>query len=180
MCNRTLVIGQLAEPIKNMSRIQIAQLHTRRKLWIGYGLRVVRCHGYGLRVVRCQSVLTVVMKLRTESNSTQNTNAAVALAFEEMHTPYASGRTTCVHFGNAYQRKEVEETIEQKKSSSQTMRAFLSQYSSGFRDCVFWGVLRPSPTFLRTLYASLPWFCVELDFYAYFSQKCALTRRLQM
>ena len=32
--------------------------------------------------------------------------------------------------------------------------------------------------FLRTLYASLPWFCVELDFYAYFSQTFALRRAL--
>ena len=32
--------------------------------------------------------------------------------------------------------------------------------------------------FLRTLYTSLPWFCVQLDFYAYHTQKFALTRPL--
>ena len=32
--------------------------------------------------------------------------------------------------------------------------------------------------FLSTLYASLPWIFVQLDFYAYHTQKCALTRPL--
>ena len=37
------------------------------------------------------------------------TQPAVALAFEEMRTPYASGREVCVQkFVNAYQRKETE------------------------------------------------------------------------
>ena len=43
-----------------------------------------------------------------------------------------------------------------------------------FTSCFVWDVLRPSH-FLRTLYASLPWFCVQLDFYAYSMQKFALT-----
>ena len=32
--------------------------------------------------------------------------------------------------------------------------------------------------FLRTLHASLPRFCVQLEFYAYYTRKCALTRPL--
>ena len=67
---------------------------------------------------------------------------AVALAFEETHTPYASGREICVQkFGNVYQRKEQEKWMLHFKStfgikfikrfneikcSSQTMRASLS------------------------------------------------------
>ena len=63
---------------------------------------------------------------------------AVALAFEEMHTPYASGREK---FGNVYQWKEIEKQMLHFKStfttefikrfsevicSSQTMHTFLS------------------------------------------------------
>ena len=44
--------------------------------------------------------------------------------------------------------------------------------------CVVWDVLRPSRCFLRMLYASFPWFCLQLDFYAYHMQKFPLTRPL--
>ena len=47
-----------------------------------------------------------------------------------------------------------------------------------FPPCFVWDVLRPSPVLLRTLYASLPSFRVQLDFYAYYTQKFALTRPL--
>ena len=43
---------------------------------------------------------------------------------------------------------------------------------------VVWDVLRPRPIFLRTAYALLPWFCVQLDFYAYYTQKFALMQPL--
>ena len=72
----------------------------------------------------------------------------VTLAFEEMRTPYRSGQDICLQiFGNAYQRKYVQKWMTHFKSTfttrfikrfskikcSQTMRAFLSQYSSAFR-----------------------------------------------
>ena len=99
--------------------------------------------------------------------------AAVALAFVELRTPYASEWEICVQkFGNAHQRKEKGKRMTHFKSTSctgfikrfsevkccsQAMRAFLSKYSS---------VIRPRPIFLRTPCASLPWFCVQLDFHA--------------
>ena len=73
---------------------------------------------------------------------------AIALAFEEMRTPYASGWEICIQkFGNAYQRKEIEKRMAHFKSTfttwfikrfseikcSQTTRAFLSPYSRAFR-----------------------------------------------
>ena len=66
------------------------------------------------------------------------------------------------------------------KCCSQTMRALLSQYSCAFRDRlprVVWDVFRLNPA-LRTLYASLPWFCIRLDFCAYYTQEFALKRPL--
>ena len=47
-----------------------------------------------------------------------------------------------------------------------------------FGSCVVWDVLRPSHCFLHMLYASFPWFCLQLDFYAYHMQKFPLTRPL--
>ena len=68
----------------------------------------------------------------------------VALAFEQMRTPYASGLETCVrNLGNAYQQKQIEKR--------------LTHFQSTFPQ---------SPAFLRRPYASLPWFCVQPDFYA--------------
>ena len=91
-------------------------------------------------------------------------------------------------FGNAYQRREIEnrmthfestfttgfiERFSEIKCSSKTMRAFLSQYS------LVPSVNIPETRFLRRgLYASLPWFCVQQDFYAYHTQTFALTRPL--
>ena len=63
------------------------------------------------------------------------------------------------------------------KCCSQTMCAFLSQYSRAFRDGSLMRVETES-RFLRTPYALLPWFCVQLHFYAYYAQKFALTRPL--
>ena len=122
---------------------------------------------------------------------------AVALAFEEMRTPYASGREICVQkFGNAYQRNE--------RDSAKWMARFKSTFATitqvsdileccsqtrfpfTILACLPWSFascsLRPVETefrFLRTLYAWLPWFCVQLDFYAYHTQKFALTRPLE-
>ena len=46
---------------------------------------------------------------------------AVTLAFEEMRTPYASGREICVQkCGNAYQRKEIEKRMTHFKSTFTT------------------------------------------------------------
>ena len=43
--------------------------------------------------------------------------SAVALAFGEMRTPYASGRELCEQkFGNVYQRKEIEKQMTHFKS----------------------------------------------------------------
>ena len=97
----------------------------------------------------------------------------------------ASRREICVQkFGNAYQREWIEKRMTHFKStftsgfikrfgeikccSSQTMRAFLSQDSRAFRERLLISSLRRVETmthFLRMPYASLPWFCVKLDFY---------------
>ena len=112
---------------------------------------------------------------------------AVALAFEEMHTPYASGREICVQkVGNAYQWKEIEKRMTNFKSTSQRSKMFCANdarfpftYSCMFRDrlrhVLFETCWDRVPFFLRTLYASLPRLCVQLDFYAYYTQKFALT-----
>ena len=86
----------------------------------------------------------------------QINKSAVALAFEEVRTPYTSGWEICKQkSGNAYQRKGTRKQMTHLKSTfttvffkrlsgvkcrSQTMRAFLSKYLS---------VLRPSLVFLR-------------------------------
>ena len=41
------------------------------------------------------------------------------------------------------------------------------------------GRFKTEARFLCTPYASLPWFCVQLDFYAYYTQKLPLTRPLR-
>ena len=106
--------------------------------------------------------------------------AAVALAFDEIGTPSASGRETCVQkFENAYQRKEIEKPLTHFKSifttrfikrfsqikfSMQTIRAFLSHTRvCSVIVCVMfsWRRVEIESRFLRTLYASLPWFCVQ-------------------
>ena len=62
------------------------------------------------------------------------------------------------------------------------MRAFLSQYSRAFRDHFprVYSLRRveTESRFMRTLYASLSWFCVQLDSYSWYTQKFALTRPL--
>ena len=65
--------------------------------------------------------------------------SVVALAFEKMRTPYASGRERCVlKFGNAYWRNRKTNGAfqfrEMLKCFSQTMRVLLSKYSRAFRD----------------------------------------------
>ena len=94
----------------------------------------------------------------------RNSPSAVALAFEEMRTPYASGREIFVQkFGNAYRRNS--ETIKwcfskaplsPSNDSSQrnigTMPAFLSQYLIACLpwssvSCVVWEVSRLNPGF---------------------------------
>ena len=45
-----------------------------------------------------------------------------------------------------------------------------------FASCVVWEVFETEFRFLRTPYDSFPWFCVQLYFYAYHTQKFALTR----
>ena len=99
----------------------------------------------------------------------------------DAYTPYASGRENCVQkFGNAYQRKQIEKRMPHFKStfttkfikrfseikcSSQTMRAFLSHTRAcSVIVCVIFCLRRVKCRFLRTLYASRPWFCVQLHF----------------
>ena len=83
------------------------------------------------------------VSIRTPAISGPVLQTAVALAFEEMRTPYASGREICGKiFGNAYQRKEIEKRMPHFEStfttefikrfskiqfSSQTIRVFLSK-----------------------------------------------------
>ena len=84
-------------------------------------------------------------------------HTAVALTFEEMRTPYASGRNICVQkFGNAYQRKEIEKR----------MPHFV----------FVWDLLRPSRVFfcVRCTHR-FPWFCVHLDFYVLYAEICVNT-----
>ena len=68
--------------------------------------------------------------------------SAVALAFEEMHTLYASGQQIRVQkFRDAYQRREI----------GKQMLYF----------CMFClRLVETESRFLHMLYASLPWFCV--------------------
>ena len=46
-----------------------------------------------------------------------------------------------------------------------------------FASCLVWDMLRSS-RFLHTLYTSPSWFCIQLDFFVYYTQKFALTRPL--
>ena len=94
---------------------------------------------------------------------------AVALAFEEMRTPYASGREVCVQkFGNAYQRKEIEKRMTHFKSIFQIQwnkmffandARFPFTYLCMFCDHLGYVLFETCwdrvPLFLRTLYASL-------------------------
>ena len=85
---------------------------------------------------------------------------AVALAFEEMRTPYASGREICVQkFGNAYQRKEIEKRMPHFKTNkmffvNDTRFPFtqLAYVPWSFASWFVWDVFRPSPVF-GVLYA---------------------------
>ena len=110
---------------------------------------------------------------QTSSNQSlqrsRSTITAVALAFEEMRTPFASGRENllkkqfagkCVpakrnrKTNDAFQKHldhRVHRTI-QRKCCSQTMHAFRSQYPRAFRDRLPL-VLRPSP--------ALAWRCTH-------------------
>ena len=51
----------------------------------------------------------------------------------------------------------------ERKCSSRTMQAFPSNTSMSF--------FETESRFLRALYASLPWFCVQLEFYAYYTHE---------
>ena len=111
---------------------------------------------------------------------------AVALTFEEMRTSYASGREICIQeLGNTYQRKEIEKGMPHFKSIFQIQRNktfFANDALFPVTVCSVIGCVmcwdRAPFSFLRTLYASLSWFCVQLDFYVYYTQKFALTRPL--
>ena len=124
-------------------------------------------------------------------------SSVVALAFEEMRTPYASGRGICVQkFGNVYQWKEIDKQMLHFKStfttkfikrfseikcSSQIMHAFLShtRMFQLFASCFVWDVLGPSPVLFCVciLHTSLPWFSIQLHFYEQYmyTQKFAST-----
>ena len=64
---------------------------------------------------------------------------------------------------------------------SEILKCFLQMMRASFTilTCLPWSfascVVETEFRFLRTLYASLPWFCVQLDFYAYYTQKFLLT-----
>ena len=124
--------------------------------------------------------------------------APVALSCEEMRTPYASGREICVQrFGSALPTKinretndafqthlhnRVHQTIQGNNSFANDARfpftIMLAYLPWSFASRVLWDVLRPSPAFcVRCTY------CVHdvaymLELYAYYTQKCALTRPL--
>ena len=115
---------------------------------------------------------------------------AVALAFEEMRTSYASGREICVQkFGNAYQRKKIEKWMPHFNSTFQIQwnkmffandARFPFTYSRMFRDHshhVLFETCWDSHVFLHTLYASLPilW---TARFFVYYTQKFVLTQPL--
>ena len=116
-------------------------------------------------------------------------------------TIYTSGRAS--FWGDAYivrkwtgnLRTRIRKCVPTKRSretnasfqfskicSSQTMRAYLSYTGvCSVIVCVMFCLRRVETEdrfFLRTLYASLPWICVQRDFYAYCTQKFALTRPL--
>ena len=60
------------------------------------------------------------------------------------------------------------------------MLSFHSTYVPSVIVCLISSLRRVATEarFVSTLYASFPWFCVQLDFYAYYTQKFALTRSL--
>ena len=109
-----------------------------------------------------------------------------------MRTPYASEREICVQkFGNAYQRNGETDSKAPLPPSNDSAKYWnvRKRFALSFHNTrvpnVIVGLMcslrrvETEPRFLRTLYASLPWFCVQLDFYAYCTQKFALRRPLQ-
>ena len=98
----------------------------------------------------------------------------VALAFEEMCTPYASGQEVVYKkFGNTYQRKEIEKWMPHFQSTFTTK--FIKWFSKlgvllkwcrlsfhilayvpwSFASCFVWDLLRPSPDFCIRCIASM-------------------------
>ena len=105
------------------------------------------------------------------------------LTFEEMRTLYASSWEIWKRnreMNDAFQKHLYHHGLikwfSEIKCSSQTMHAFLLQYSHAFRDRLTSRLRRVKTEahFLLTLNASLPWFFVQLDFYAYCTQKFAI------
>ena len=113
---------------------------------------------------------------------------AVALAFEEMQTPYASRRESCVRkFRNAYERKEIETRMTPSNDSPKSWNAVRKRCALSFHNTRVASVIVCLMSSLRRVetearfffaYTSLPWFCMRLDLYAYYTQKFALTRPL--
>ena len=106
----------------------------------------------------------------------------VALPFE-MCTPYASGREISVRtkFGNAYQRnRETNGAFQMHLYHHQTIQRNTEMLFASEARFFLFIILRveTESRILRALFASRPWFCVQLDFYAYYTPKFALTRPL--
>ena len=78
----------------------------------------------------------------------------------EMRTDQIEKRMA--HFGSTF--ITIKRFNEIRKCCSQTMRAFLSKYPRAI--CDSFSRVETESRFLRTLYASLPCFCVQLDLYA--------------
>ena len=115
---------------------------------------------------------------------------AVALAFEEMRTPYASEREICVQkFRNAYQRNRKTNGAFEKhlyhhasNDSAKYWNVVRKRCALPFHNtrvasvivCLMCSLRRveTESRFLRTSYASLPWLCVQLHFYAYYAEIC--------
>ena len=109
-----------------------------------------------------------------------------------MRTPYTGGQKTCIQkFGNAYQRNRKKHLYHHHTIQRNTEMLFINDVHFPFTmlACLLWsftswlrslGCVETESCFLRTMYASLPWSCIRLDFYAHYMQKFALMRPLNI
>ena len=100
-------------------------------------------------------------------------------SFWKMRTPYAGGREICVQDSEMCTKRNRETyTAFHRKRHTLPFT-----YSRMFRDRlrhILFETCWDRVSFLSTLYALLPRFCVQLDFYVYHTQKFALTRPLSI
>ena len=132
--------------------------------------------------------------MATATYKQQKPDTAVALLLRRcVHRTQVDEKFAYKKFGNVYQQnRETDGAFQKHFYHHQTIQqntkmlfandasfpfTILACLPRSFASCV---VDETDSRFLRTLYASLPWFCIQLDFYAYYTQKSALTWPLLM